>query len=51
MKVLCIVVCAALVFTLGACSIKEEKTTQAASSASAPAAPADTTKSTTYSLF
>jgi hypothetical protein len=45
---------AVAVALLGACSVKEEKTTQQpASAASAPAAtaPAGTTTSKTYSLF
>lgn len=46
-------VLAAAVVLLGACSVKEEKTIQqpATASAPAPAAPAGTTTSTTYSLF
>lgn len=52
MRRLALVALAALVATLGACSVKEEKTVQQPS-ASAPAstAPAGTTTSKTYSLF
>ncbi len=51
MRSLAIVVFAVLAASLGACSVKEERTTQPTASAPAAAAPAATTTSKTYSLF
>jgi len=55
MKILAIVAFSVLAVSLGACSVKEEKTVQqpapTASASAQPAAPAATTTSKSYSIF
>jgi len=54
MKPFAVAMLATVVALLGACTVKEEKTTQQpapTASAPAPTAPAGTTTSKTYSLF